>query len=83
MRSLRRSPSIEQAKKSWDDERSVMEKLASLGGIPSEQRIIDALYFVRYMTNEQWHHDGGSGRRVHDILGYPLSIRSRLKTQHD
>lgn len=65
------------------DERSVMEKLTSLGGIPSEQRIIDALYFVRYMTDEQWHHDVGSSRRVHDILGYPLSIRSRLKTHHD
>lgn len=56
------------------DRRTMIEKLISLGAMPGERRSIETLYYIRYMTNEQWHGDAKGGRRVHDIVGYPLFI---------
>lgn len=55
----------------WD-QRRLTDKLIGLGAHPMELRHIEVMYRIRYMTNEQWHHD--DSRRVHDILGYPLFI---------
>jgi hypothetical protein len=50
-----------------------IEKLERLGGVVSLEREIEALYHIRYMTDEQ----GGwfvSEGRVHDLLAYPVAI---------
>ena len=51
-----------------------VEKLTALGAQTSDERTIDVLYRPRYMTNEQCYVIGGTERRVHDLLAYPIYI---------
>lgn len=50
-----------------------LEQIGARLGLP---RNVDALYQIRYMTNEQMFVPSGSdeGRRVNDLMGYPLAI---------
>ncbi len=56
--------------------RHPLERLQELGGVVSPgERVISALYRMRYMTNEQvWAPDGSKEVRVNDLLGYPYVI---------
>lgn len=57
-----------------DSNEHPIEKLQRAGGIPLRERIIETVYRIVYMTDEQaWTHNGVE-TRVHDILGYPLYI---------
>jgi hypothetical protein len=57
-----------------------IEKLASYGAIVGDEREIDILYRIRYMTNEQCFSKDGNEYRVNDILGYPIYIAQQLST---
>lgn len=57
-----------------ESNRHPIQKLQSVGGSVGDPRIIEALYRVRYMTDEQVYIYGDSEHRVHDVLGYPLFI---------
>jgi hypothetical protein len=51
-----------------------VEKLRRVGGIPGSPRLVDAVYKIAYMTNEQSATLGGKEVRVNDILAYPLMV---------
>jgi hypothetical protein len=51
-----------------------IEKLSQLGAFVSEERKLESLYYVRYITNEQTYSRDGSEVRVNDIVGYPIYI---------
>jgi hypothetical protein len=51
-----------------------IEKLRAIGGVVGDQRSIETIYKVRFMTDEQVFNIEGDEHRVHDILGYPIYI---------
>jgi len=51
-----------------------IEKLQSIGSVVGTPRMIETVYKVAYMTNEQAYSVGGRTTRVNDILAYPLYI---------
>lgn len=51
-----------------------IDKLVSLGGVVVDERKIECLYRVRYVTDEQCFEYNGSSIRVNDLLGYPIYI---------
>lgn len=51
-----------------------IEKLSQLGAFVSEERRLESLYYVRYITDEQAYSREGSEVRVNDIVGYPIYI---------
>jgi hypothetical protein len=66
--------------RNWDEplgrnnSRHPLEKLRKAGGVVGVPQEIETLYRMRYMTNEQCFTFKGHERRVHDLLGYPISI---------
>jgi hypothetical protein len=58
-----------------------IEKLAELGAFVSEQRRLQSLYYVRYITNEQAYLSKGSEVRVNDVVGYPIYISAYPQIQ--
>ena len=52
-----------------------VKKLVGVGGMATgEVRRLEALYSIRYMTNEQCYVHNGTELRGHDLLGYPIYI---------
>ena len=51
-----------------------IDKLAKLGGVVTDERWLESLYFVRYITDEQVYAPKGVPVRVNDIVGYPIYI---------
>jgi len=51
-----------------------IEKLRALGAQAGDERQIECLYQMRYMTDEQCYTVDSRKRRVNDLLGYPLYI---------
>jgi len=51
-----------------------VKKLASIGAVIGDQRIITSLYIKRSITNEQCYIWNGEKRRVNDLLAYPIFI---------
>ena len=51
-----------------------IEKLRKIGGFVSDERLLESLYFVRYITDEQSYVHNDVPTRVNDIVGYPLYI---------
>ncbi|WP_146055595.1 hypothetical protein [Streptomyces malaysiensis] len=51
-----------------------IEKLKRAGGIPGTPRMVDVIYKIAYMTDEQVATLKGQEVRVNDILAYPLVI---------
>ncbi|MER8155857.1 hypothetical protein [Streptomyces sp. NPDC094472] len=51
-----------------------IEKLKRAGGIPGTPRMVDVIYKIAYMTDEQAATLKGQEVRVNDILAYPLVI---------
>lgn len=57
----------------WQDDHPV-ERLRVIGGTVGRPRIIDTVYKIEYMTDEQSYPYNGAQLRVSDILAYPLYI---------
>jgi hypothetical protein len=57
----------------WHDDHPV-ERLREIGGVVGRTRIIDTIYKIEYMTDEQSYQYKGEKLRVSDILAYPLYI---------
>ena len=57
-----------------DNNKHPILKLAGLNVQIGDERKIQSLYTIRYMSNEQCYIDGDRERRAHDIVGYPLFI---------
>jgi hypothetical protein len=51
-----------------------IEKLSKLGAFVSDERQLESLYYVRYITDEQVHTPNGFPIRVNDVVGYPIYI---------
>lgn len=51
-----------------------VEKLRQIGGIVGRPRLIETVYKVVYMTDEQAYETDGGQTRVSDLLAYPLYI---------
>ncbi|GGO47912.1 hypothetical protein GCM10012287_21670 [Streptomyces daqingensis] len=51
-----------------------VEKLRQVGGVAGAPRIVNAIYKIAYMTNEQTATLQGREVRVNDILAYPLVV---------
>jgi hypothetical protein len=51
-----------------------IDKLRAAGGIVGRPRLIETVYKIAYMTNEQSYMADGQRVRVNDILAYPLYI---------
>jgi hypothetical protein len=51
-----------------------IQKLSKLGAFVTEERKLESLYYVRYITDEQLYSPNGSEVRVNDIVGYPIYI---------
>jgi hypothetical protein len=66
--------------KDWDEPlgrsspQHPVDKLAQLGGFVSEERRLQSLYYVRYITDEQSYSVDGNGVRINDLVGYPIYI---------
>jgi hypothetical protein len=63
-----------------------IEKLSQLGAFVAEERKLESLYYVRYITNEQVYSPHGSPVRVNDVVGYSIYISAypsipRTRTQ--
>jgi hypothetical protein len=54
-----------------------IDKLRPFGAVKGDPRRIEALYRIRYMTDEQVYTYQDQEHRVHDILGYPIFIAAR------
>ena len=54
------------------------EKLVAIGGTIGDERNIECLYRLRYMTDEQCFSADGKQYRVNDILGYPIYLAQIL-----
>jgi hypothetical protein len=52
-----------------------IEKLKTIGAIPTEKRKIETLYRCRYITNEQSYTYKNEKYRVSDLLAYPIYIK--------
>ena len=59
-----------------DSDEHPIAKLARLDAVVGDPRRLQSLYTIRYMTNEQCYQSASGERRVHDILAYPLFIRT-------
>jgi hypothetical protein len=57
----------------WQDDHPI-ERLREIGGVVGRSRIIDTIYKIEYMTDEQSYPYKGEQLRVSDILSYPLYI---------
>ena len=53
-----------------------IEKLANLGAFVSDERRLESLYYVRYITDEQAYSRNGVGVRINDVVGYPIYVAS-------
>jgi hypothetical protein len=51
-----------------------IQKLADLGAFVSDERRLESLYFVRYITDEQVYVSNGAPVRTNDLVGYPIYI---------
>jgi hypothetical protein len=51
-----------------------IKKLERLGAFVSDERKLESLYYVRYITNEQVYSPNGIPLRVNDVVGYPIYI---------
>lgn len=51
-------------------------RLAKLGAVVSEERRVESLYYVRYITDEQIYSRNGKNIRVNDVVGYPIYVAS-------
>jgi hypothetical protein len=51
-----------------------IQKLAELGAFISDERWLESLYFVRYITDEQVYISNGDPVRINDLVGYPIYI---------
>jgi hypothetical protein len=57
----------------WQPDHPI-ERLREIGGVVGRSRIIDTIYKIAYMTDEQSYPYKGEELRVSDILAYPLYI---------
>ncbi|WP_144880825.1 hypothetical protein [Microbacterium paraoxydans] len=57
----------------WQGDHPV-ERLRGIGGVVGRSRIVDTVYKIEYMTDEQSYPYKGAQLRVSDILAYPLYI---------
>jgi hypothetical protein len=57
----------------WQKDHPV-ERLRGIGGVVGRTRIIDTVYKIEYMTDEQSYPYDGEQMRVSDILAYPLYV---------
>jgi len=57
----------------WQEDHPI-ERLREIGGVAGRTRIIETVYKIEYMTDEQSYPYNGQQLRVSDILGYPLYI---------
>lgn len=57
----------------WQEDHPI-ERLREIGGVVGRTRIIDTVYKIEYMTDEQSYPHNGQNLRVSDILAYPLYI---------
>lgn len=57
----------------WQEDHPI-ERLREIGGVVGRTRIIDTVYKIEYMTDEQSYPYKGEQLRVSDILAYPLYI---------
>jgi hypothetical protein len=54
--------------------RHPIEKLTQFGAIVGDERRLESLYYVRYITDEQVYTPNGAPVRVNDVIGYPIYI---------
>ena len=57
----------------WQEDHPV-QRLQGIGGVVGGTRIIDTVYKIEYMTNEQSYPHNGEQLRVSGILAYPLYV---------
>jgi hypothetical protein len=53
-----------------------LDKLASLGAVVSDERRVESLYYVRYISDEQVYLRNSKKIRLNDVVGYPIYIAS-------